>query len=158
MNVPLWSICKSSLNVLNVCKSVASRYLTSYAAGKKEHAEVAINPENAHNVSNVQVQKIENKKLGRVRKILAREDEQDKTQGIRNSTTIASTECVSWMLQLPTVITTMDFVSVPTVALDNRGGVILKKKNNTCFTTNIPGVANEGPCDIREHHLRLPRH
>ena len=41
-NVPLWSICKSSLNVLKMCKSVASRYLTSYAAGKEEHAEVSI--------------------------------------------------------------------------------------------------------------------
>ena len=158
LNVALWSICKSSLNVLKVCKSVASRYLTSYAAGKEEHADVAINPENSHNVLNVQVQKIENKKLGGVRKILAREAKQDKTQGIIDSTTIASTECVSWMLQLPTVITTMDFVSVPTVALENRGGVILKRKNNTCSRSNIPGVANEGPCEIREHHLRLPRH
>ena len=158
LNVALWSICKSSLNVLKVCKSVASRYLTSYAAGKEEHADVAINPENAHNVLNVQVQKIENKKLGGVRKILAREAKQDKTQGIIDSTTIATTECVSWMLQLPTVITTMDFVSVPTVALENRGGVILKRKNNTCSRTNIPGVANEGPCEIREHYLRLPRH
>ena len=60
-NVPLWSICKSSLNVLKMCKSVASRYLTSYAAGKEEHAEVSINPENSHNVLNVQVLKIENK-------------------------------------------------------------------------------------------------
>ena len=61
LNVPLWSICKWSLNVLKVCKSVASRYLTSYAAGKEEHAEVSINPENSHNVLNVQVLKIENK-------------------------------------------------------------------------------------------------
>ena len=62
------------------------------------------------------------------------------------------------MLQLPTVITTMDFVSVPTVALENGRGVILMRKHNTCSRTNIPGVANEGPCEIREHHLRLPRH
>ena len=48
--VALWSICKSSLNVLKVCKSVASRYLTSYAAGKEEHAEVFINPDKAHDV------------------------------------------------------------------------------------------------------------
>ena len=126
--MPLWSICKSSLKVLKVCKSVASRYLTSYAAGKEEHAEVSINPENSHNVLNVQVQRIENKKLGGVRKILAREAKQEKTQGIIDSTTIASTECVSWMLQLPTVITTMDFVSVPSVSLENRGGVISKRK------------------------------
>ena len=61
------------------------------------------------------MQKIENKKLGGVRKIIAREAKKDKTQGIVDSTTIASTECVSWMLELPTVIT-MDFVSVPTVS------------------------------------------
>ena len=67
LNVALWSITKSSLNVLKVCKSVASRYLTSYTAGKEEHADVSMNPANSHNV---QVQKIENKKLG-VRKILA---------------------------------------------------------------------------------------
>ena len=158
LNVPLWSICKSSLNVLKVCKSVASRYLTSYAAGKEEHAEVSINPENSHNVLNVQVQKIENKKLGGVRKILAREAKQEKTQGIIDSTTIASTECVSWMLQLPTVITTMDFVSVPSVSLENRGGVILKRKNNTQSRSNRPGIANEGPAEIREHHLHFPNH
>ena len=64
LNVALWSITRSSLNVLKVCKSVASRYLTSYAAGKEEHADVSINPEKAHNVLNVQVQKIENEKLG----------------------------------------------------------------------------------------------
>ena len=114
LKVALWSICKSSLNSLKVCKSVASRYSTSYAAGKEEHAEVSINPDNAHNVLNIQVQKIENKKLG-VRKILAREAKKDKTQGIVDSTTIASTESVSWMLELPTVITTMDFVPVPSV-------------------------------------------
>ena len=127
LNVALWSICKSSLNVLKVCKSVASRYLTSYAAGK-EHAEVSINPDNSHNVLNVQVQKTEKKKLGGVRK--AREAKQEKTQGIVDSTTIASTECVSWMLQLPTVITTMDFVSVPTVSLENRWGYFEKKKQH----------------------------
>ena len=158
LNVALWSICKSSLNVLKVCKSVASRYLTSYAAGKEEHADVSINPDNAHNVLNVQVQKIENKKLGGVRKILAREAKKEKTQGIIDSTTIASTECVSWMLQLPTVITTMDFVSVPTVSLENRGGVLLKRKNNTQSRANVPGVANEGPAEIRQHHLHFPRH
>ena len=122
LNVALWSITRSSLNVLKECKSVASRYLTSYAAGKEEHADVSINPEKAHNVLNVQVQKIENEKLGGVRKSLARETKQQKTQGIIDSTTIASTECVSWMLELPTVITTMDFVSVPSVPLENRGG------------------------------------
>ena len=158
LNVPLWSIVKSSLNVLKVCKSVASRYLTSYAAGKEEHADVSINPDNAHNVLNVKVQNIENKKLGGVRKILAREAKQRKTQALIDSTTIASTECVSWMLQLPTVITTMDFVSVPTVSLENRGGVILKRKNNTQSRVNRPGIANEGPAEIRENHLNLPFH
>ena len=83
LNIALWSICKSSLNVLKVCESVASRYLIPYAAGKKEHVEVAIDPENAHNVLNVLVHKIENKKLGGVGMILAREAKQDKTQGIR---------------------------------------------------------------------------
>ena len=41
-----------------------------------------------------------------------------------------------------------------TVSLENRGGVILKRKN-TCSRTNTPGVAKEGPYEIREHHLRL---
>ena len=158
LNVALWSITRSSLNVLKVCKSVASRYLTSYAAGKEEHADVSINPDNAHNVLNVQVQRIENKKLGGVRKILARETKQHKTQGIIDSTTIASTECVSWMLELPTVITTMDFVSVPSVPLENRGGVILKRKNNTQSRENRPGIANDGPAEVREQILGLPRH
>ena len=158
LNVHLWSIVKSSLNVLKVCKSVASRYLASYAAGKEEHADVSINPDNAHNFLNVKVQNIENKKLGGVRKILAREAKQQKTQGIIDSTTIASTECVSWMLQLPTVITTMDFISVPTVSLENRGGVILKRKNSTQSRVNRPGIANEGPAEIRENHLNLPFH
>ena len=158
LNVALWSICKSSLNVLKVCKSVASRYLTSYAAGKEEHVEVAINPDNAHNVLDVKVLKTENKKLAGVRKILARQKLEEKNQGLIDSTTIASTECVSWMLQLPTVITTLDFVSVPTVALENRGGVILKRKNNTQSRSNVPGVANEGPAEIRQHHLNFPSH
>ena len=158
LNVALWSICKSSLNVLKVCKSVASRYLTSYAAGKEEHVEVAINPDNAHNVLDVKVLKTENKKLAGVRKILARQKLEEKNQGLIDSTTIASTECVSWMLQLPTVLTTLDFVSVPTVALENRGGVILKRKNNTQSRSNVPGVANEGPAEIRQHHLNFPSH
>ena len=42
--------------------------------------------------------------------------------------------------------------------LENRGGVILKRKNNTCSSTNIPGVTNAGPCQIRQHHLSLPAH
>ena len=97
-------------------------------------------------------------KLGGVRKILAREAKQEKTQGIIDSTTIASTECVSWMLQLPTVITTMDFVSVPSVSLENRGGVILKRKNNIQSRSNRPGIANEVPAEIREHYRHFPNH
>ena len=34
------------------------------------------------------------------------------------------------------------------MSLGNRGGVILKRKNNTCSRTNIPGVTNAGPCEI----------
>ena len=158
LNVALWSICKSSLNVLKVCKSVASRYLASYAAGKEEHAEVSINTDNSHNVLYLQVQKIENIKLGGVRKILAREAKQEVIQGIIDSTTIASTECVSLMLQLPTVVTTMNFVSIPTVSRENWGRVVLKRKNNTQSRSNRPGVANEGPAEIREHHQHFPNH
>ena len=157
-NVPLWSITKSSLNVLKVCHSVAHRYLTSYTAGKEEHADVNIHPDNSHNVCNVRVQNIQNKKLGGVRKILAREAKQNKTDGLIDSTTIASTECVSWLLQLPTVLTTMDFVSCPSVPLENRGGVLLKRKNNTQSRVDRPGVANEGPAEVRQLMLSLPPH
>ena len=34
----------------------------------------------------------------------------------------------------------------------------MKRKNNTCSRTNIPGVTNAGPCEIRQHHLSLPAH
>ena len=78
LNVPLWSITKSSIIVLKVCKSFATRYLTSYAAGKEEHAKVSINPDKAFNVLNVDVQKIENKKIGGIRKNLAREAKKKK--------------------------------------------------------------------------------
>ena len=61
-NVPLWSITKSSLNVLKVCHSVARRYLMSYTAGKEESADVNIHPHNSHNICNVRVQNIQKKK------------------------------------------------------------------------------------------------
>ena len=158
LNVPLWSIVKSSLNVLKVCKSVASRYLTSYAAGKEEHADVNINPDNSSNRLNIRVENVQNKKIGGVRKILSRETKNQKNQGVIDSTTIASTECVSWMLDLPSVITTMDFVSVPSVPLENRGGVILKRKNRTIANANRPGITNEGAAVIRENMTNLPNH
>ena len=158
LNVALWSIVRSSLNVLKVCKSVASRYLTSYAAGKEEHFDVSMNAANSSHVFNVKVQKVENKKLGGVRKILAQSKKDQKNQGIIDSTTIASTECVSWMLQSPTVITTMNFITVPSVPLVCRGGVILKRKNNTQSRMNRPGVANEGPAEIRETVFSFPSH
>ena len=116
LNVPLWSIVKSSLNVLKVCKSVASRYLTSYAAGKEEHADVNINPKNSSNGLNIRVENVQNKKIGGVGKILSRETKDQKNQGVIDSTTIDSTECISWMLDLPSVIPTMHFDSVLSVS------------------------------------------
>ena len=44
------------------------------------------------------------------------------------------------------------------LSLENRVGVILKRKNNTCSRTKIPGVTNAGQCEIRQHHLTLPAH
>ena len=34
----------------------------------------------------------------------------------------------------------------------------MKRKNNTQSRSNRPGIANEGPVEIREHHLRFPNH
>ena len=62
LNAALWIIVRSSLNVLKVCNSVASRYLTSYATGK-EHADVSMNAANSSHLLNVKVQKVENKKF-----------------------------------------------------------------------------------------------
>ena len=78
LNVPLWSIVKSSLNVLKVCKSVASKYLTSYAAGKEEHGDVNINPDNSSNRLNNRVENVQNKKIGGIRKTLSRETKDQK--------------------------------------------------------------------------------
>ena len=61
------------------------------------------------------------------------------------------------MLQLPTMLTTIDFVSVPAVSLENRG-VLLERKDNTQSRSNRPSIANEGPAEIREHHLNFPNH
>ena len=64
LNVPLWSTMKSSFKVLKVRKSVASRYLTSYAAGKEDHADVSINPDISPNRLNIRVENVQNKKIG----------------------------------------------------------------------------------------------
>ena len=72
LNVALRSICISIVNVLKVCKSVASSYLTSYAAGKEEHAAVSINPDNTHNVLKLKMER------WAVSKILARDAKQEK--------------------------------------------------------------------------------
>ena len=61
---------------LQICSVQVFNFLCCWM---EEHAEVSINPDNAHNVLNIQVQKIENKKLGGVKKILAREAKKDKT-------------------------------------------------------------------------------
>ena len=140
LNVPLWSDVKSSLNALKVCKSVGSRHLTSYAAGNEEHADVNNNRDNLPKRLNLRVENVRNKKVEGVRKILSRETK-IKTRGVIDSTSNASTECILWMLDLPSVITTMDFVtvnSVPSVPLENRSGVVLKRKKN-CWKRQSAG-------------------
>ena len=58
------------------------------------------------------------------------------------------------MLDLPSVITIMDFVSVLS---ENRGGVILERKKRTVANGNRPGIPNESTVVIREKMPGLPR-
>ena len=145
LNVSLWAIVRSSINVLKICHSMASKYLTSYAAGKEEHAEVTFRPTNFTSVS-ADCKNLENKKIGGVRRILQQENTRQSAHEISHTTTIAVTECVSWLLQIPAVITSMDFVSVPSVPLENRGGFLLQNRKRAHDVT------------VRSKSLNLPLH
>ena len=126
----LFAITRSSGNVLFVTENFSCKYLNKYAAGKEEHPDVKIKGGYNKESFNVRISEIENTKISGVQigrnetKMMQRE-----TAGI-NALHVAHTELVWWSLKLPCILTSFDFVHVPSVALEHRGAIPKKSLNN----------------------------
>ena len=110
----LFALTRSSSNVLRISKRMAERYLHKYAAGKEEHALVKLQPDNSFDNVKAVSEGIVNFKITGV-KIM------DKDKPGFSCYKIAQTECAFVLLEMPYVMTNIDFVSVPTTPLEYRG-------------------------------------
>ena len=117
----LFALTKSSGNILLITKLMSAKYLNKYAAGKEEHGQVTIKSGSSIDSYKVSTTDIENQKISKV-KIVNEELNKKKRpfSGIQGLN-VAHTEFLWWTLRLPAIITTFNFVNVPSVPLEYRG-------------------------------------
>ena len=144
----LFAITRSSGNVLFVTENFSCKYLNKYAAGKEEHPDVKIKAGSNKESFQVNISGIENTKITGVQ--IGKNESgmmQREVAGI-NALHVAHTEFIWWSLRLPCILTSFDFVHVPSIALEHR--VAIPLKNNRDFNNSITGL-----CSLREN-LNLP--
>ena len=116
----LFALTQSSGNVLLITENFSSKYL-KYAAGKEEHPEVLVKSGTSENTVRVEIGGIENRKISGASVQYEKEkNDRRPTAGI-SALHVAQTEFIWWALRLPCIISTFDFVHVPSVALEHRG-------------------------------------
>ena len=131
----MFALTKSSGNILLITKLMSAKYLNKYAAGKEEHCQVTI--KSGSSIDNYQVKsdEIENNKTTRVR--LLKEMSNDKKRSVAGiqGLNVAQTEFLWWSLRLPAIITTFNFINVPSVPLEDRGAAA--KHGGLCQCADI---------------------
>ena len=134
----LFALTLSSGNVSLITDKMATKYLNKYAAGKEEHTEVFVSAGSSEKRMKVNVGQIENNNITGVKINTEKEEGSTRqTKGI-SALHVSQTEFMWWTLKLPSVITTLDFVHVPSVSLANRGAILKKgEKNDTVGAIHI---------------------
>ena len=137
----LFAITRSSGNVLFVTENFSCKYLNKYAAGKEEHPDVKIKAGSNKESIKVNIGGIENTKIAGVQ--IGKKDSdmfQREISGI-NALHVAHTEFIWWSLRLPCILTSFDFVHVPSIALEHRGAITLKnKRDSNNSMTGLPSL------------------
>ena len=123
----LFALTLSSCNVQRISRRMSERYLNKYAAGKEEHAVVRIKPFKSDKLYTAETEDIQNKKISGVQHVLAESEKLEKKTKHLKTLRFAHTESAFFVLEMPYVITTFDFVHVTTLPLEFRGGVIKKR-------------------------------
>ena len=117
----LFALTKSSGNILLITKLMSAKYLNKYAAGKEEHGQVTIKSGSSVDSYKVSTNDIENKKITSVKLINEELNRKKRPSSGIQGLNVAQTEFLWWTLRLPAIITTFDFVHVPSVPLEYRG-------------------------------------
>ena len=147
----LFAITLSSCNVQRISRRMCERYLNKYAAGKEEHAVVRIKPFKSSNLYTADTEDIQNRKITGVQNVLAESEKLEKKTKELKTLRFAHTESAFFVLEMPYVITTFDFVHVTTLPLEYRGGVIIKKRHDELNDSDTAYYS-------RKNILKLPFH
>ena len=126
----LFAITKSSGNVLFVTENFSCKYLNKYAAGKEEHPDVKIKAGTHKESIQVNISGIENNKITGVQIGKKESDMLKRNVAGINALHVAHTEFIWWSLRLPCILTSFDFIHVPSIALEYRGAITLKNKRD----------------------------
>ena len=129
----VFAITQSSTNVLLITKIFSSRYLNKYAAGKEEHVITNLKPGKESNTWSVEEGTIENTKITAVNMRKEQMDNKKRQKVELKAVTISQTEQIWWSLKLPCIMSSFDFIHVPSVPMEKRQGIIQTYKYHANF-------------------------
>ena len=126
----LFAITKSSTNVLLISKIFSLRYLNKYAAGKEKHLHASVETGQPNQSWKIIEGNINNTKLTSSKLHQEAELEKRRTRKQNHAATISQTEQIWWALKSPCINSSFDFIHVPSIVMERRGGVLKNFKQN----------------------------
>ena len=126
--------------------------MTKYSAGVEEHSKVKLYAGNSEENLTIHTVGIQNEKISGVKAELKQKAENERPRKEQEGRLLGITEAVWWLFSYNYVISTFDFVHLPTIPIESRGTI--QKKRNTQHTQNIPGSIDPTTLVIRaRQHL-----
>ena len=123
----LFALTKSSSNVQIITRNFASKYLNKYAAGKEEHGSVQMKAGTADNSFRIQQTELQNLKVTGAQIQNNTSLQRERQTSAISALNVSQTEYLWWLLKLPVVITNIEFIHVPSISLENRGGKFYRR-------------------------------
>ena len=119
-NSHLFTITRSSTNLLAVTEDFACAYLTDYLTKKEEHADGSLLCGGDGKSFRLRNEGIVNRHLSSVRHFMKIDKQRERKKEKVTMSLLSITEGVHWALGLPVVLTNMKFVNIPNVPPEDR--------------------------------------
>ena len=155
LNICLFRLTKSSMNVQVSDRYLCARYIAKYAAGIEERATSKIVSANTNDSLAVNVQRIHNKKISGV--TVGLNNSKERKQRHVEAQNICLTESIWFVLNFPYVYCSKEFVRCSTLPRENRGGIVKRReKEGPGFETNeLSSFANSIPGNFTDSQKLL---
>ena len=144
MNISLFRLTKSSMNVQVSDRYLCARYIAKYAAGIEERATSKIVSANTDDSLAVNVQRILTKKISGVKAAL--KNSKKRQQKHVEAQTICLTESIWFVLNYPHVYCSKEFVRCSTLPRHSRGGIVQRNEKEG------PGFVSNPICNMNVLH------